>query len=412
MNRREQIYQNIADKRQRLIEGKVNSIPSPFRRFSNDFIGLQQGRYVLITSFTKAGKSQFASYLLFEALMFLYHSIKNGKDIDLKIKIFWCALEETPERITLRFISWLLNKMSDYRLRYSPQDLDSAKNDKILPQEVLDFINRPEFIEIVDFFNDHITFIEQTHPTGIWKEVEAYCKKNGTVEEHMVPTKDESGNLHEIPVFDRYIPDDPSEYVFLVVDTLNLLSPEQNLSKKQTIDKMSEYAIRLRNRYNVSPLFIQQQNTSAESLDAQKMGKTRPTTSSIGDSTNPPRDCNIAIGIFNPSKFGINDFAGYRIDRFKDHFRSIEVLISRDGEIGGMAPLFFDGATCNWFELPLPSDISAMSKVYHYLDSLNATPSATYVNHFFVKPKSFPYLRSSTLFNRLASFLHLSTFAT
>lgn len=371
MTYREQLYEKIKEKRQRVIDGKVNSIPSPFKRFSNDFIGLQQAKYYLITSFTKGGKSQFVSYLFFEALMYLYDSIQRGEDIGLKIKIFWYALEETEDRITLRFISWLLNRMSNFQLRYSPQDLESAKNDKILPEEVLEFISRPEFTDRVDFFSEHVEFSTKTNPTGIWKEVKQFCEDNGKVITRKTFIKDNSGNTHEVQAFDHYVPNDESLYTFVLIDTINLIEPESGLSKKQTMDKMSEYCILLRNRYGISPVVIQQQNTTAESLDAQKMNKVTPTTSSLGDSSYTARDSNIAIGIFNPSKFRINDYAGYRIDRFKDHFRSISILINRDGEIGGEAPLFFDGATCNWFELPKPNDIPAMTKVYKYLDSIN-----------------------------------------
>ena len=53
MNLREEALNYIKKRRQRLIDGGINSIPSPFKRFSNDFIGWEQGTYYLITSFTK-----------------------------------------------------------------------------------------------------------------------------------------------------------------------------------------------------------------------------------------------------------------------------------------------------------------------------------------------------------------------
>ena len=53
MSKREEVYARIEQRRQRLIEGKVNSIPSPFVKFNNDFIGWEQGVFYLVTSFTK-----------------------------------------------------------------------------------------------------------------------------------------------------------------------------------------------------------------------------------------------------------------------------------------------------------------------------------------------------------------------
>lgn len=53
MSLREKVIQNFRDRRQKLLDGGVNSIPSPFVRFSNDFIGIEQGTYYLVTSYTK-----------------------------------------------------------------------------------------------------------------------------------------------------------------------------------------------------------------------------------------------------------------------------------------------------------------------------------------------------------------------
>ena len=50
---RERVIANLKERRQRIINGQLNCIPSPFKRFSEDFIGIEQGCYSTITSFTK-----------------------------------------------------------------------------------------------------------------------------------------------------------------------------------------------------------------------------------------------------------------------------------------------------------------------------------------------------------------------
>lgn len=378
MSLREEIYNNIKERRQRLIDGKVNSIPSPFVRFSDDFIGLEQGIFMVITAMTKGGKSQLTSYLLFEAIMFLYESRKAGRDIDLDIKILWFPLEETQDVVVLRFMSWLINRLSGYRMRYSPRDLMSSKNSNILPQEVLDFIAQPSFIDIIDFFNDHVIFSEESNPTGIWKTVKQYCEDNGTVIRKTVKKKDDSGIEHDVQIFDRYVPNKPNEYVFAVVDTVNILDLERNFNKKQTIDKMSEYCIKLRNRYNVSPILVQQQNADNEAVESIKLNRTRPTTAGLGDSKYTSHDANIVLGLFSPFRFGLKEYLGYSIDRFKDHFRTLEVLVNRNGLVGGIVPLFFDGAVCNWEELPQVKDVANIRKVYDYMQKIDANPTQPY----------------------------------
>ena len=42
------------------------------------------------------------------------------------------------------------------------------------------------------------------------------------------------------------------------------------------------------------------------------------------------------------------------------------------GEMGGLCPLFFDGAVCQFSELPRPDNKSEIDKVYKYLNAINA----------------------------------------
>lgn len=53
MSLREETNQMLRARRQRLIDGGVNTIPSPFKRFSRDFLGWEQSTYYIVTSFTK-----------------------------------------------------------------------------------------------------------------------------------------------------------------------------------------------------------------------------------------------------------------------------------------------------------------------------------------------------------------------
>ena len=50
---RTRVVKNLNDRRQRVLDGQLNCIPSPFKRFSEDFIGIEQACYYTVTSFTK-----------------------------------------------------------------------------------------------------------------------------------------------------------------------------------------------------------------------------------------------------------------------------------------------------------------------------------------------------------------------
>ena len=50
---RARVVANLEERRQRILDGQLNCIPSPFQRFSEDFIGIEQSSYYTVTSFTK-----------------------------------------------------------------------------------------------------------------------------------------------------------------------------------------------------------------------------------------------------------------------------------------------------------------------------------------------------------------------
>lgn len=366
---RERVFSNLKERRQRILDGKLNCIPSPFTRFSEDFIGIEQSCYYTITSFTKGGKSQFTSYtFIYKPLLFCYFA-----NSDIKLKVLYFPLEETPERIMQRFISWLLFDFSRGRIRVSPRDLRSTKS--AVSQEVLDIIESVEIQDILKYFEEHIIFPEESgNPTGIYKYCVKYAKEHGTVYTKPGEFKDELGKAYEKPVFDRYEQDNPNEYRLIIIDTINLIDTEKGMTLKQSMDKLSEYCAKyLRNRYHYSPVIIQQQAFESEGNEAFKLGRVRPSVAGLGDSKYTSRDSNVVLGLFSPFRFALRDYEGYDITKFKDNIRFLEMIVNRDGEMGGLCPLFFDGAVCDFKELPLPNNKSELDKIYRYLESLRNT---------------------------------------
>lgn len=51
------------------------------------------------------------------------------------------------------------------------------------------------------------------------------------------------------------------------------------------------------------------------------------------------------------------------------------------GEMGGLCPLFFDGAICRFDELPKPNDTDNLNKVYDYLNSIRSNTAKTFLSY-------------------------------
>lgn len=398
---RERVLENLNIRRQRILNGQLNCIPSPFKRFSNDFIGIEQSCYYTITSFTKGGKSQFTSYtFIYKPLMFCYY---NKADIDIKILYF--PLEETPERILQRFISWLLYDFSRGEIRISPRDLRSTT--KAVPQEILDIIESEEIQDIIKYFEEHVIFPEEAcNPTGIYKYCKQYAEEHGKVFYKKGKYKDEFGVLREREVFDRYEQDNPNEYRLIIIDTINLIDTERGMTLKQSMDKISEYLAKyLRNRYHYSPIVIQQQAFDQEGNEAFKIGRVRPSVAGLGDSKYTSRDSNVVLGLFSPFRFGLKDCEKYNVIKFRDNIRLLEVIVNRDGEMGGLCPLFFDGAVCQFNELPRPDDERELQKVYDYLAKIRNTNSTSKAFFIFGIRKVNKKLQKWKIFHKFAALL-------
>jgi hypothetical protein len=301
-----------------------------------------------------------------------------------------------------RFISWLLFDFSKGVIRISPRDLRSTTSP--VSQEILDIINSDEIQDILDYFEKHVIFPEEAgNPTGIFKYCKNYAEEHGTVYTRLKKMKDEYGLMQEKQVFDRYEQNDPNEYRLIIIDTINLIDTERGMNLKQSMDKLSEYCAKyLRNRYHYSPVVIQQQAFDQEGNEAFKVGRVRPSVAGLGDSKYTSRDSNVVLGLFSPFRFALKEYEGYDISKFKDNIRFLEMIVNRDGEMGGLCPLFFDGAVCQFEELPRPDDKANISKIYDYLNSIRGISAKSFFGYGINKINK--GLHNTKLFSMFASF--------
>lgn len=260
-------------------------------------------------------------------------------------------------------------------LRITPTQLKSTRADNILNEEILVIIEkyRPYFDkieEIVEFIDDI------RNPTGIYKFVRNYAQSNGTQYTKTVDFVDnKTGEVTKKEIDDYYEPNDPDEYVMVMIDHIGLISTEtvggKKLSLHESIVKLSShYLITLRNKYNYIPVVIQQQASAQESVENMKHNRLKPTLDGLGDCKLTQRDANVILGVFSPFRHEIKQYHNYDVTFFKDNIRFLEILGGREGGGGTICPLFFDGAVNFFKELPKPDNASALKKVYDFIKSI------------------------------------------
>lgn len=305
----------------------------------------------------------------------MYNPIQQiiDNNLNIRLKIFYFTLEMSKEEKMLSAFSNILYIKEGVRI--APKDLRSTKSDNILSDENLLLIEKYEpyfnrIEEIVEFIDDI------RNPTGIFKLVDEYARQSGTIHERDVEFKDNKTNeIIKNKVFDYYEPNDPEEYVMIVVDHVSLISTEKQDGRQMNIHESivklsSDYLIRLRNRYRYIPVIVQQQASAQESVENMKANRLKPTLDGLGDCKLTQRDANVILGLFSPFRHEIKQYYEYDIKLFQDNIRFLEILGGREGGGGTICPLYFDGAVNYFKELPKPNELEKLKQVYSYINTL------------------------------------------
>ena len=332
-------------------EGKHIVIPFPFKRFTEEIPGIQQGVYYLISANQKTGKTQITDTL------FMYNAVNFvlTQKTNIKLKIFDFNLEMKKEGKIKQAI--LYRQYITRNIRYNQRELDSIYSYKILPSDMVEFIKQDrewfeKFESIVEFIDD----IRNAY--GIYRYLRNFFESNGKYHYKTVKITEDDGTVKDIETIDRYEPNDPDLFVIIIVDNINLLTPEKGQTIYEAINKFSShYMVRVRNRWNGIPVVIQQQSLSKESNDSIKLDRTEPTADGLADNKVTSKDCDVLITLYSPFRNKIKSYMNYKIDRLKDSFRRLSVEFDRNGNACDTA-LYFDGAVNFFKELPKPEDIS------------------------------------------------------
>ena len=356
----------LIEKRERALNGLYNCIPLPFQRFRTFFPGTQMSKYIIVTANQKIGKTKFCDFLyIYETLFFIM------EHPEVKVKILYFCLEESPKKKYIEFLCHLLYRLD--RIEISPTELESTDKDHPVPQEILDKLDSEEYQRYIKKFEEIVEYIDtERNPTGINKRCRDYALSHGHLNFKEIDSKEVDGTITKrkiINPINPYTPNDTEEYRIVILDNTSNVSTEQGLSKRESIEKLSKYFITLRDQLKFTIILIQHQAQAQEGIENFKLNKIKPSSDGLADAKTTSRDCNMLIGLYSPFKYGLTEYEKYDITKFRNHIRFMEVIEDRDyGASGNICPLFFDGAVSFFKELPKPDDYNGIQKVYEVLE--------------------------------------------
>jgi hypothetical protein len=172
------------------------------------------------------------------------------------------------------------------------------------------------------------------NPTGIFKTLEKNAELNGTFL-YQPYTVNENGKLVQKQAKIGYIPNDPNKYTIVIIDHLRKLKHEKGYDERETINKMIEYQVELRNLCNFTFVDIIHLNRNLADIDRIKYIKDNiyPTGDDIKGSGNLSEEADVLITLFNPldEKYNLERHFDVEIKKYPN-YRSIHVVESRDTE--------------------------------------------------------------------------------
>lgn len=364
----QEVMNNLRVRKERVEKGLYNCVPFPFYRFRSWVPGIEKKKYIVVTANQKVGKSKFCDYLfIYEPLFFML------EHPEIRIKILYFTLEMSPEEKYNEFLCHLLFRLDGIEI--SPTELKSTDRDHPVSDKILELLETERYQMYIKAFESMVIYIDdQRNPTGINKYCRDYALTHGHLNFKKEMRKDKlTDEMKEVEVIDPinpYTPDDPEEYVIVIVDNASNLTNESGMKKMETIDKMSKYGITLRNQLGFIFVLIQHQAQAQEGIENQKLNKLKPSSDGLADCKTTTRDANMVIGLYSPFKYGLKEYEGYDITKFRNNIRFMEVIEDRDyGANGQICPLYFDGAVSSFYELPRPDDKEGLQRVYNYMAS-------------------------------------------
>lgn len=362
----------IEEQKNNIEDGKINGIPFAIKEVRKELPCITRGSFVGITAGSKGAKTQLMNnIIIFNSILYAY----EHPDL-LRVKILFFGLEESPEDILMRFISYLLYVKSGYKIRVDHSVLISSDKEHLLSDNVYNIIKSDEIQDILKFYDNNVIFYEENNSVGIDKRVNEYADTHG-VTTAVAWKKDESGN--QKPIKTTYKPNDENEYVFVVIDHISLVSPVKGeLNLTAAINNVSHNCVRYKNKYKYIPVLVQQQAAQeTQGLQARMSNNIRSTKAGLADSKSTGNDFTLLLGLTNPYAMEVDNYLGYDVTKLKGYFRLFEIILNRHGQSNGLYPLFFDGAV-NYFQtLPNPNDSAKLEIVYRHIEEIEkSTPKS------------------------------------
>lgn len=336
------IVENLFKSIERGRKGLNNGLSSGLSKLDSTVYGVQRRWLTVWAGDSGSGKS---SLVLFTQIYQPFKQKINNSNIDLHFLLF--SFEMSAEVLLAKLLSIYIYETYNEVVSYG----DILSLSKPLDDHTMDFINDSkwwleEFEKCCEIIDKPVT------AKGLYAICKEWSKKFGQYKE--VEKTEEY-------VKEDYIPNNPEQYLIVVVDHIKLLSVSAGHQSKQEIDEACDYLIHFRNKCNFTINIVQQFNRNFKSMERRDSNNYLPDLNDLSDSSGPAQAAEVVIAIYHPYREKKARCDEYDIRQLKDRARSILTLKNRFGMADKRFMTAFYGEVGLWKELPLPNQISDYS---------------------------------------------------
>lgn len=301
---------------------------------------INQGQYYTIGGRMSGGKRSFTDlHFVFGAYIWWYNQPEESRP---PLRIFYYNMDKSPKQKLQKMLCtylWLF-----YNQLMDTNTLNGMHSRMFgITKKVEELIANSE-----DFFSKFFDVVDVKHgptnPTGIYHDITRYANTIGEVVQDG---------------FERYFKYDTAsdkQITLVVVDNVKKLTSEskkgERYNEHELHQKMNEYFVEFRDFYKFTPVAI------VPSWDVTGLFRLSQMIPDFREFRNYFEDSNVSLHLFNPYKFQIEDYNGWKSEDFVSEmdnvprFRVCSILRNTDGGDSSQIPMMFMPENGMLFDLP------------------------------------------------------------
>lgn len=347
------LSEKVSQNRTNFLENKIDYLPMPksLGRISEWMPGFVKHDISCFTGTPSSGKTSLAKFI------FLHNGVKWAIDTKRDYHVLYFGLEEVLEELEWSLLSYQLYRKKG--LRYNIRDFTGVGS-----TVEIDHIPLIEEVEKnVDIIKSYVTYYDNIFNSyGIYKQVREFARSRGKFYLGDVCLTDKQ--LIEGEKWDKYVPNNPHEFIVVVLDHLLDMIPQKD--EKDLADAMNNIVKNLKNfaakLFGYCVVVVQHQDNSVDNFERRQAQDILCTIPNLARNKELARQYKNLIGVTNlnitnatNNNQGINIWNGHRIQPFGNFSRVLNIIKNRFGPKDVNELLFFDGKVGSFEQLPQPN---------------------------------------------------------